>query len=163
MPADGIEIWEKFVKCSGPIDALKPQPGIRPVVRENHGANALRLRIFQPDKARRRQVSNFRAVETNGERNRVLHVLKSRGMAHSNQVREFLLTDHGIELRDVYVGPGAVLTGAAYDRLCLPAFHARAGVLVLPAFGEFTGLKVVRREEGDHCFVTDGARVLALP
>jgi circadian clock protein KaiC len=52
-------------------------------------------------------------LETNGERNRLLYVLKSRGMAHSNQMREFLLTDGGIQLRDVYVGPGAVLTGSA--------------------------------------------------
>ena len=54
-----------------------------------------------------------RMLETNGERNRLLYVLKSRGMAHSNQMREFLLTDEGIQLRDVYVGPGAVLTGSA--------------------------------------------------
>ncbi|AXC10668.1 Circadian clock protein KaiC [Acidisarcina polymorpha] len=54
-----------------------------------------------------------RNVESGGERNRVLYVLKSRGMAHSNQVREFQLSDHGIELVDVYVGPGGVLTGAA--------------------------------------------------
>src|SRR6185503_2140285 len=48
-----------------------------------------------------------------GERNRGLYVLKSRGMAHSNQIREFLLTDHGVDLRDVYVGPSGVLTGSA--------------------------------------------------
>lgn len=54
-----------------------------------------------------------RALEGNGEYNRVLSVLKSRGMAHSNQVREFLLTDRGIELADVYVGPQGVLTGSA--------------------------------------------------
>jgi circadian clock protein KaiC len=54
-----------------------------------------------------------RALEGNGEHNRVLSVLKSRGMAHSNQVREFLLTDRGIELADVYVGPQGVLTGSA--------------------------------------------------
>jgi circadian clock protein KaiC len=42
-----------------------------------------------------------------------LSILKSRGMAHSNQIREFLLTDHGVELRDVYVGAGGVLTGSA--------------------------------------------------
>ena len=54
-----------------------------------------------------------RMLETNGERNRLLYVLKSRGMAHSNQMREFLLTDEGIQLRDVYVGPGTVLTGSA--------------------------------------------------
>lgn len=60
-----------------------------------------------------------------------------------------------------HLHPGAMLAGAAHDRLCLPAFHARAGVLVLPAFGEFTGLKAVRREEGDRCYVTDGEQVLA--
>ena len=48
----------------------------------------------------------LRNVESNGERNRLLFVLKSRGSAHSNQVREFVLTDHGVELVDVYVGPG---------------------------------------------------------
>jgi circadian clock protein KaiC len=55
----------------------------------------------------------LRDIETNGERNRGLYVLKSRGMAHSNQIREFLLTDEGIELVDVYVGPGGALTGTA--------------------------------------------------
>ena len=52
-------------------------------------------------------------TEGNGERNRVLYVRKSRGMAHSNQIREFLLTSQGIELADVYVGPQGVLTGSA--------------------------------------------------
>ncbi len=55
----------------------------------------------------------LRDIELGGERNRGLHILKSRGMAHSNQIREFLLTDHGVELRDVYVGPSGVLTGSA--------------------------------------------------
>jgi circadian clock protein KaiC len=55
----------------------------------------------------------LRNVEGNGEHNRVLYVHKSRGMAHSNQIREFLLTDQGIELADVYVGPQGVLTGSA--------------------------------------------------
>jgi circadian clock protein KaiC len=54
----------------------------------------------------------LREMELGGERNRGLYVLKSRGTAHSNQVREFLLTDHGVELRDVYVGPEGVLTGS---------------------------------------------------
>jgi circadian clock protein KaiC len=53
------------------------------------------------------------AVEAGGERNRALSVLKSRGMAHSNQTREFRLTGQGVELCDVYVGPGGVLTGSA--------------------------------------------------
>ncbi|MGC1377478.1 MAG: circadian clock protein KaiC [Anaerolineales bacterium] len=55
----------------------------------------------------------LRDIEIGGERNRGMYILKSRGMAHSNQIREFLLTDHGVELRDVYVGPSGVLTGSA--------------------------------------------------
>jgi circadian clock protein KaiC len=55
----------------------------------------------------------LRSIESTGERNRALYVLKSRGMAHSNQVREFLFTNHGVELTDVYVGPAGVLTGTA--------------------------------------------------
>jgi circadian clock protein KaiC len=54
----------------------------------------------------------LRDIELGGERNRGLYILKSRGMAHSNQLREFLLTDHGVELKDVYVGPEGVLTGS---------------------------------------------------
>lgn len=54
-------------------------------------------------------------LEGNGEHNRVLYVLKSRGMAHSNQIREFLLTSQGVELADVYVGPQGVLTGSARE------------------------------------------------
>ncbi|WP_295389031.1 circadian clock protein KaiC [uncultured Thiodictyon sp.] len=53
------------------------------------------------------------AVEAGGERNRALSILKSRGMAHSNQTREFLITNAGVEVRDVYAGPGGVLTGSA--------------------------------------------------
>ncbi|MGO8744938.1 MAG: circadian clock protein KaiC [Thermoguttaceae bacterium] len=55
----------------------------------------------------------LRDVELAGERNRVMYILKSRGMAHSNQLREFLLTDHGIELEDVYIGLEGVLTGSS--------------------------------------------------
>jgi circadian clock protein KaiC len=55
----------------------------------------------------------LKTMEGNGEHNRVLYVRKSRGMAHSNQIREFLLTGQGIELADVYVGPQGVLTGSA--------------------------------------------------
>jgi circadian clock protein KaiC len=55
----------------------------------------------------------LRVIENNGERNRVLYVLKSRGMEHSNQVREFVLTSQGIELVNVYLGQGMVLTGTA--------------------------------------------------
>jgi circadian clock protein KaiC len=52
-------------------------------------------------------------IESRGERNRGLQVLKSRGTAHSNQIQEFLLTDHGIDLVDVYTGPGRMLMGSA--------------------------------------------------
>ncbi|HZN02761.1 MAG TPA: circadian clock protein KaiC [Candidatus Polarisedimenticolia bacterium] len=55
----------------------------------------------------------LRDLELNGERNRAMYVLKSRGMPHSNQIREFLLTSRGIELNDVYLGAEGVLTGSA--------------------------------------------------
>ncbi len=54
-----------------------------------------------------------RDVELNGERNRCIYVLKSRGMAHSNQVREFVISRDGLRLLPVYVGSGTVLTGSA--------------------------------------------------
>jgi len=52
-------------------------------------------------------------IESAGERNRGLYVLKSRGMEHSNQIREYRITDSGIELIDVYVGPAGMFTGTA--------------------------------------------------
>jgi circadian clock protein KaiC len=55
----------------------------------------------------------LRDVELNGERNRCIYALKSRGMPHSNQVREFLLTSQGIKLLPAYVGSGGVLTGSS--------------------------------------------------
>jgi circadian clock protein KaiC len=55
----------------------------------------------------------LRDIESGGERNRAMYVLKSRGMDHSNQLREFLLTSRGIELADTYLGPEGVLTGSA--------------------------------------------------
>ena len=54
----------------------------------------------------------LRDIELGGERNRGLYVLKSRGMKHSNQIREFILTPQGIQLQDVYLGPEGVLTGS---------------------------------------------------
>jgi circadian clock protein KaiC len=54
-----------------------------------------------------------RDIESNGERNRGLHVLKSRGMSHSNQVREFVMSNTGIKLTEVYIGPRGMLTGSA--------------------------------------------------
>ncbi len=55
----------------------------------------------------------LRNIESNGERNRGLYVLKARGMAHSNQIREFVLTPRGVQLLDVYVGAAGLLTGTA--------------------------------------------------
>lgn len=55
----------------------------------------------------------LRDIELGGERNRALYVLKSRGMAHSNQVREFVITSRGVRLVPAYLGPNGVLTGSA--------------------------------------------------
>jgi circadian clock protein KaiC len=55
----------------------------------------------------------LRNLEANGERNRSLHIIKSRGMPNSNQVREFAISDGGIQLNNVYIGPGGMLTGSA--------------------------------------------------
>jgi circadian clock protein KaiC len=69
----------------------------------------------------------LRDIELGGERNRAMYVLKSRGMTHSNQLREFLITDHGFDLLDAYVGPEGVLTGSA--RISLEA-RERAATIV---------------------------------
>ncbi len=55
----------------------------------------------------------LRDIELNGERNRAMYILKSRGMAHSHQIREFVLTARGIELTEPYLGPAGVLTGSS--------------------------------------------------
>ncbi len=55
----------------------------------------------------------LRYVETNAERNRAIYLLKSRGMAHTNQLREFVITERGIQLQEVYVGTTGVVTGSA--------------------------------------------------
>jgi circadian clock protein KaiC len=54
----------------------------------------------------------LRDIELGGERNRGMYVLKSRGMAHSNKIREFVLTSEGFQLMEVYLGPDGVLTGS---------------------------------------------------
>ncbi len=55
----------------------------------------------------------LRDIELNGERNRGMYVLKARGIANSNQIREFILTSRGVKLREVYIGASGVLTGSA--------------------------------------------------
>jgi circadian clock protein KaiC len=86
----------------------------------------------------------LRDIEIGGERNRGLYILKSRGMAHSNQIREFLLTDHGVELRDVYVGASGVLTGSA--RLAQEA-QEQAGKLTLQQETEHRQLELERKRK----------------
>jgi circadian clock protein KaiC len=56
-----------------------------------------------------------RDIESNGERNRGIYIMKSRGMKHSNQVREFIISDNGLDLVDVFLGPDGVLTGSARE------------------------------------------------
>lgn len=56
---------------------------------------------------------SVRDLEGIGERNRGLSILKSRGMAHSNQIREFIVTKQGIRLLDVVIGPSGIVTGAS--------------------------------------------------
>jgi circadian clock protein KaiC len=56
---------------------------------------------------------SLRDIEADGERNRILYLLKSRGMSHSKQIREYELSDDGIHLTEPYLGPQGVLTGAA--------------------------------------------------
>ena len=86
----------------------------------------------------------LRGIEIGGERNRAMYILKSRGMAHSNQIREFLLTDHGVELRDMYVGPGGVQTGSA--RLAQEA-QEQAGKLTRQQEVERRGLSLERKRK----------------
>jgi circadian clock protein KaiC len=69
----------------------------------------------------------LRDIESGGERNRGLYILKARGVAHSNQIREFVLTDHGVELREVYLGEAGMLTGSA--RVNQEAKDASAAIL----------------------------------
>ena len=83
-------------------------------------------------------------VDANGERTRTLYVIKARGMSHSNQVREFIMTSDGIRLIDVYVGPAGVLTGTA--RVVQEA-EERATELRRRQDGERHRRDVVRRRE----------------
>ena len=84
----------------------------------------------------------LRDIELNGERNRGMYVLKSRGMANSNQIREFVLTNHGVELRDVYVGASGVLTGSA--RIAQEA-HENSEVLTRKHEIEFKKREIERK------------------
>jgi circadian clock protein KaiC len=93
----------------------------------------------------------LRDVEIGGERNRAMYVLKSRGMSHSNQLREFLLTGHGVELLDVYVGEDGVLTGSS--RLSKEA-REKAAVLVRQQEQEARRRELQRRRDALEARIT---------
>jgi circadian clock protein KaiC len=57
----------------------------------------------------------LRDIEANGERTRALFIRKSRGMPHSNKVREFVITNQGVQVLDVFSGPDGVLVGGARE------------------------------------------------
>ena len=58
---------------------------------------------------------SLKDIESNGERNKVLYVMKSRGMRHSNQVREFIISNRGLELAEIYIGPSGILVGSVRE------------------------------------------------
>ena len=95
----------------------------------------------------------LRVMEANGERNRIVYVLKSRGMAHSNQLREVMLTNNGIRLREVYAGPQGVITGTA--RTSREAEEKAAATLRQQAIAR-------KRRDIDHKRQALDARIAAL-
>jgi circadian clock protein KaiC len=95
------------------IDFLKMQEVTAFMTNLNSGANSDQKRTDLDVSSLVDTWLLLRDVELNGERNRAMYILKSRGTAHSNQLREFLLTDHGVELQDVYIGSEGALTGSA--------------------------------------------------
>jgi circadian clock protein KaiC len=86
----------------------------------------------------------LRDIELGGERNRAMYVLKSRGMPHSNQLREFRLTDHGLDLLDVYLGPEGVVTGSA--RLTQEAREQAAALLLQQQVESKERARTLKRE-----------------
>ena len=65
-------------------------------------------------------------TESNGERNRLLYITKSRGMKHSNQVREFVITDKGLRMVQIYLGPGGILLGSEREEQKLQKLTGQA-------------------------------------
>ena len=95
----------------------------------------------------------LRDIELSGERNRGLYILKSRGMNHSNQIREFLITSEGIELVTPYLGPEGVLTGSS--RVAQEARERRAEAERLAAIE-------VRKADASRKRAAVAAQILAL-
>src|SRR6266481_2344442 len=82
-----------------------------------------------------------RNIESSGERNRALYVLKSRGQSHSNQVREFVLSNKGLDLLDVYVADGEIKVGS--EKIAQQA-RDRDNALVARQQGELKRLNLER-------------------
>jgi len=69
---------------------------------------------------------SVKEIEANGERNKVLYIMKSRGMKHSNQVREFIISDRGLNLVEIYLGPNGVLLGSEREEQKLQKLKGQA-------------------------------------
>ena len=104
-----LEVWTMLVRL---IDFLKSRDVTAVFATLTGGADALEQTEIGVSSLADTWLL-VRTIEVGGERNRGLYVLKSRGMAHSNQIREFVMTERGIQLLDVYTGSAGVLTGAA--------------------------------------------------
>jgi circadian clock protein KaiC len=85
-----------------------------------------------------------RDIEFNGERNRGMYIMKSRGMKHSNQVREFIITDKGLDLVEVYLGPDGVLTGSAREAQKL---HEQTGEVLRDIAASSKDRKLLRKRK----------------
>lgn len=110
--AGGNPTWEAHNVILRMIDLLKCKGVTTMLTNLTHGGEAAE----QTNVAISSLVDTWllvRSIEANGERNRGMYVLKSRGMPHSNQIREFMITSHGIDLIEPYIGPAGVLTGTA--------------------------------------------------
>jgi circadian clock protein KaiC len=105
----GIEVKAMLTRL---IDLLKVRQITALFTSLNHGGTAMETTDSHVSSLMDSWLM-LRDVEFSGERNRLLYLLKSRGMAHSNQAREFLLTDKGIKLTDVYLGAAGMLAGTA--------------------------------------------------
>jgi len=69
---------------------------------------------------------SVKEIESNGERNKVIYIMKSRGMKHSNQVREFIISDRGLKLVEIYLGPNGILLGSEREEQKLQKLKGQA-------------------------------------
>jgi circadian clock protein KaiC len=110
-----------------------------------------------------------RNLEQNGERTRGLTVLKARGVKHSNQIREMILTNRGVTFAPIYVGPEGVLTGSAraaqdvLDKAANQAArkHAQLRKAVLTAKRKAIAAKTIEMESEYAIVAEENARSVA--